>query len=330
MRKADFENLQAVLAKEKPSRPTLFEFFMNKPLYAILSENKGKNDDEERSLAFKNAGYDYVMMFAPFYFPRKEIAHEKTISLNDGVLISDRKSLEAYAWPDVDKADYGPLAAFGKKLPEGMKMIVCGPGGVLENVIALIGYDNMCFMLADDPQLFSDMCAAVGSRLLRHYEIASKIPGVGALVSNDDWGFKTQLMMSPEDMRKYVFPWHRKIVEAGHKAGKPVILHSCGNLSSVMEDIIEDMRYDAKHSYEDIIMPVEDAYEELKGRIAVLGGIDLDFLCRSKPEAVRQRSAAMLSRASGRGGYALGSGNSIPEYVPRENYLAMISAATAP
>jgi uroporphyrinogen decarboxylase len=35
----------------------------------------------------------------------------------------------------------------------------------------------------------------------------------------------------------------------------------------------------------------------------------------------------MLDLAETRGGYALGSGNSIPEYVPQENYLAMISAA---
>jgi hypothetical protein len=30
---------------------------------------------------------------------------------------------------------------------------------------------------------------------------------------------------------------------------------------------------------------------------------------------------------SAEGGYALGSGNSIPEYVPFENYMAMIAAA---
>ena len=36
----------------------------------------------------------------------------------------------------------------------------------------------------------------------------------------------------------------------------------------------------------------------------------------------------MLERTSGRGGYMLGSGNSIPEYVPSENYLAMLRAAT--
>jgi uroporphyrinogen decarboxylase len=36
----------------------------------------------------------------------------------------------------------------------------------------------------------------------------------------------------------------------------------------------------------------------------------------------------MLERASGRGGYGLGTGNSVPEYIPREAYFAMISAAT--
>ena len=70
---------------------------------------------------------------------------------------------------------------------------------------------------------------------------------------------------------------------------------------------------------------MEDAYERWGGRIAILGGIDVDFVCRSTPEQIRERSRAMLKRAQKRGGYALGTGNSVPEYVPDENYLAMIS-----
>jgi uroporphyrinogen decarboxylase len=34
----------------------------------------------------------------------------------------------------------------------------------------------------------------------------------------------------------------------------------------------------------------------------------------------------MIERTAARGGYALGTGNSIPDYVPIENYLAMIRA----
>ena len=93
-----------------------------------------------------------------------------------------------------------------------------------------------------------------------------------------------------------------------------------------MEDIIEDIKYDGKHSYEDVILTVEEAYEKWGGRIAILGGIDLDFVCRSTPEQIKARAKAMLERTKERGGYALGTGNSVPEYVPWENYFAMISA----
>ena len=87
------------------------------------------------------------------------------------------------------------------------------------------------------------------------------------------------------------------------------------------------MKYDARHSYEDNIMPVEEAYEKYNGRIAILGGIDLNFLCTQTPENIYRRSRGMLERSAERGGYALGSGNSIPAYVPYENYIAMIRAA---
>ncbi len=92
-------------------------------------------------------------------------------------------------------------------------------------------------------------------------------------------------------------------------------------------DIIDDMKYDAKRSYEDNIQPLEEIYERWGGQIAILGWIDVDFICRSTPEEVFNRFCAMLERTAGRSGYALGSGNSIPYYVPEENYFAMIAAA---
>jgi uroporphyrinogen decarboxylase len=169
-----------------------------------------------------------------------------------------------------------------------------------------------------------DIFDAVGQRLVRYYEICAAYESVGALIVNDDWGFKTSTMLSPADMRRYVFGWTKKIVEAIHKTGKPAILHSCGNLERVMDDIIDDMKFDAKHSFEDVIIPIEQAYEKWGGRIAILGGIDMDFMCRSTPEQIRQRCQAMLMKTATKGGYALGTGNSVPEYVPFDNYIAMI------
>ncbi|HHT73680.1 MAG TPA: hypothetical protein GX008_08195 [Firmicutes bacterium] len=334
MRNPCFDNLLAVLNREDPPRPTLFEMFMHTALYEKLAGPEYANPQDElgemRLLiqAFQAAGYDYATVRgSAFRFPTGDQAMKKTRSLNDGSLIRDHRSFEEYPWPDPAEFDYSRLEKIAPDVPEGMKLVVMGPGGVLENVIDLVGYENLCYMLVDDGELVKDIFAAVGSRLVRYYEITAAYPTVGALISNDDWGFKTQTMLAPGDMRRLVFPWHEQIVSAIHAAGKPAILHSCGNLEAVMDDLIDGLGYDGKHSFEDSIIPVEEAYERWGSRIAILGGIDLNFLCRETPQLIQERSRAMLERAKGRGGYALGSGNSIPEYVPHENYFAMISAS---
>jgi uroporphyrinogen decarboxylase len=167
----------------------------------------------------------------------------------------------------------------------------------------------------------------VGSRLLYYYRNCLQHAAVGAIVSNDDWGFKTQTLLNSEQLRKFVFPWHRQIVAAAHAAGRPAILHSCGQLQPVMDDIVNNMRFDGKHSYEDNIQPVEEAYSQYHKQIAILGGIDVDFVCRAAPEEIYQRAKSMLALTAADGAYALGTGNSVPEYVPDANYFALLRAA---
>jgi len=333
MRQPEFDNIRRILDRSKPNRPTLFEFFLNQPLYEKLADEPMPETVSKKNRwlinAFGAAGYDYATIHPPegVYFRTNSHDAEATFSLNDYNSITDRESFENYPWPLPDKCDYSIYDRLNSYLPNGMKAIVCGPGGVLENVIALVGYDNMCIMTLTEPELLTDIFAKVGSVLVRHYEISSQFDAVGALISNDDWGFNSQTMLSPEDFEKYLFPWHRKIAAACHEGGKPVILHSCGQLEKVMDVIIDDIGYDGKHSYEDKIMPIEEAYEKYHSRIALLGGIDLDFVCRHSPDEIYRRSKKMLERSAERGSYALGTGNSVPEYTPDENYFAMTKAA---
>jgi uroporphyrinogen decarboxylase len=333
MRKPDFNNLLHILERKKPDRPTLFEFFLNKPLYEKIADKDivDANPDWQWNTvcpvlisAFKNAGYDYVtVQGSTFKFQTDEPEHKKTISLNAGNAIYDNESFEKYPWQNPEDSDYSLLESAKNMLPEGMKLIVCGPCGVLENAIALVGYERLCMLLFDNPKLAGKIFAAIGDRLVKYYKICASYESVGALISNDDWGFKTQTMLSPADMRKFVLPWHKKIVDTIHNAGKQVILHSCGKLDEVMDDIIE-IGYDAKHSYEDIIEPVESFYKRMSDKIAVVGGIDLNFIINSSELEIAKRSKDMLNMSEKKGGYALGTGNSVPDYVPDENYFAMI------
>ncbi len=328
----DFDNLLAVLRREVPARPTLFEFFHNERLYQRLAPLSGMEAEapyaaqRQRVASFHRLGYDYATILVPgFEFPSDRVYDKQTVSINAGGLIHDWDSLAAYPWPDPDAADYGILDVLAEDLPAGMKIICNGPGGVLENAIEIAGYEQLCYWLADDPKLVREIFQGVGSRLVRFYERVASYPVVGACIDNDDWGFKTQTMFSPPQMREFVFPWHRQIAEVVHAAGKPLILHSCGHFERIIDDMVE-IGIDGRHSYEDAILPVEDAYERYHDVFAILGGIDLDFICRAVPEEVYARSKALLEQTADRGGYALGTGNSVADYVPDENYFAMIRA----
>jgi uroporphyrinogen decarboxylase len=145
----------------------------------------------------------------------------------------------------------------------------------------------------------------------------------------DDMGFRTGTLIGPEDLRQYILPWHKRFAAMAHGKGLPYFLHSCGNLSKIMEDLIEDVGIDGKHSFEDAILPA-DEFQALYGdRIAVLGGVDINILAAGTPEQVRQRTRGLMAACGPRGRYAIGSGNSIPSYIPVENYLAMVDEALA-
>ena len=262
-----------------------------------------------------------------FLFETAPRESKQSISLNDTHMITDWESFEKYHWCNPNDYDSSILVKIKPHLPDGMKLMVMGPGGILENMENIIGYDNLCMMLYDDPELVKEISYNIGKRLLEYYEPALQCDNVGFICYNDVWGFNTQTLISTEHLRQYVFPWVKRIVEMAHRYNKPCILHSCGYFKNIIDDITDDLKFDARHSYEDNIMPVEQAYEEYHNRIAILGGIDVNFLCTKTPEDIFRRCREMLERTADRGGYALGSGNSIPEYIPYENYMAMVKAA---
>jgi uroporphyrinogen decarboxylase len=104
----------------------------------------------------------------------------------------------------------------------------------------------------------------------------------------------------------------------------PFLLHSCGNLAAVMEPLIEEVQIDALHSFEDVILPVETFVDRYGDRVAAIGGVDMDLLARGSEEAVRTRTRQILEACAPGCGYILGSGNSLANYIPPGNFLAML------
>lgn len=313
----DFEQFRKVLLRDgKPEYVPFYELFVNAE---VMEPVLGKKITDRPTVVefYYKAGYDYVPTWVWIDLPGGSLIDRRT-----GYPIKDWQTFEEYPWPSPDSVNLGEFEGTVPVLPDGMKM-VGQTGGIFETAEKLVGYEQLCYMLVDDPDLVQAIFDRLGVLYEAMYRGMASIEQAGALIISDDLGFKTQTLIGVNDLRKYILPWHKKLAEIAHNAGKPCILHSCGQLEEIMEDIIEDVRIDAKHSYEDSILPVTEAKKLYGDRIAILGGFDVDRLCRSTEDEVRAYSR-MLVEMGADGGYALGSGNSIAPFVPAENYLAML------
>jgi uroporphyrinogen decarboxylase len=239
--------------------------------------------------------------------------------------ITNWEEFEKYPWPDPAQMTFRALEWYEQHLPDDMCVI--GSGGFAhfaEYLTWLMGYESLCYALYDQ----RDLVQAIDDRLLNLYTVMlSRIlefERVKIVWGSDDMGFKTGPLISPRDLREFVLPGHKKMAAMAHEAGKPYLLHACGNLETIMEDLIEDVRIDAKHSFEDTIEDVRETKRRYGDRIALLGGIDVDFLCRADEAAIRTRVRDTLDACLPGGGYCLGTGNSVANYIPLQSYLAML------
>jgi len=239
--------------------------------------------------------------------------------------ITSWEEFHQYPWPDPDQVTTRALEWYSENLPDDMCIIASGGfAHFAEYLTWLMGYETLCFALYDH----RDLVKAIADRLMALYvpmlERILAFDRVKIVWGSDDMGFKTGPMIGPDDLREFVLPGHKKMAEMAHAAGHPYLLHACGNLFSIYDDLIEDVKIDAKHSFEDTIEDVRELKPTYGQRMALLGGIDLDFLCRNDEAAIRERVRDTLAKCMPGGGYCLGTGNSVANYIPLDHYLAMV------
>lgn len=235
------------------------------------------------------------------------------------------EDFERYAWPDPARADLRAMEWLEKHLPPGMT--VCAScHQIFEQTSWLMGLTSMCYALQDDEALVDAIGRRVGEIFLTAARLYAQFDCIGFFFGGDDLGFRGGTLIEPEVLRAKFLPYHREISRIAHAAGKLNLFHSCGKLDAIMPDLIDDVRIDGKHSFEDTASPVLEAKRTWGCKIAILGGIDVDFLCRASAPEIDARVRATLDACHGGGGYCLGSGNSIANYVPLENFLTMLAA----
>ena len=343
----DFAGLQRViLGQEQPDRVRFVELKVDDEIMQWVTEHllgrawvnfEADPEGHIRQLIEFNyrMGYDFVRNRTPWaLLGRPQQGGERTQDtaglsrgqrewvVGGGGLIRSWDDLRAIRWDDL-RPNLPLFDMFARNLHPGMNVMLSGR--LFEEVMeVLLGYEGLFVLSHDQPDLVRAVFDTWGEKLYDFYAATLVRPEVGGIFHGDDLGHKTGTMMSPAFLREHVFPWLKRYVDLAHGHDKLFLLHSCGNLLEIMDELMDQVGIDGYHSFQDVILPVQEFQRRYGARVAVLGGVDVDRLARLRPAELRRYCRRILDECMPRGRYVFGSGNSVTNYVPPENYLAML------
>jgi uroporphyrinogen decarboxylase len=334
----DYNNILKVLHNQKPDYLPLYEHHIDEPFIskALGKETsaKGKKGADLIEHYKTVTGFWKTMTYDAFDYEAAicEIFPGHGAILGGDGPIQTRADFEQYPFDELPKIyweTYTPhLEAIRKALPVGMKAFGGCGYGIFESAQDLVGYTNLCIMQCIDPELFADIFKRVGdlyetlwTDMVKNYSDIFVFFRMG-----DDLGFHTNTLLDPEIIRAHILPQYKRVIDIVHRGNKKFLMHSCGYIFEVMDDLIA-LGIDAKHSNENQIAPFQKWIDDYNDRIGLFGGFDMNDLILNPYETVY---AQVLEQGTGfrrkARGYGLGSGNSIPGYATVEGFTAMVDA----
>ena len=334
----DYTRITEAARNKKTDGTPLYEHDINRTVISLIIQKDlnamyESRDPEVLKMLFKeiadfhiNYGYDTYSFEGCF---TEIIQGGMGLSGLAGSIIKNRDDFESFPWDSLTDKYFDRFGiyfdAIRETLPEGMKIVGGVGNGIFESVQDFVPFTELAYLEIDDPELFNDLWIKTGNAINeiweRFLEEYSDIMAVGRF--GDDLGFKNALLMKPETIIRHVLPEYKKIVSKVKSKNIPFLLHSCGCIFDVMDQIIET-GIDAKHSNEDVIAPFSKWVKDYGDKIGNFGGLDMDVICRSKEDNLRKYIRDSVEPLMDLNGIAIGSGNQIADYIPPGNFIIMV------
>ena len=338
----DFSRLRTSLMLEgAPDRMPGMELFCDVEIMCAILGKQPEDYQKLDYVAFQQMmGYDYLnaqVHMPPDIFGHMEIEEKNPDSLATTRVFQDEHSgpmqteeeFEAFQWPTVETSDFSEFDLYREHLPKGMKLIAW-LGGFFENVSWSMGIETFCIKLIENRPLVAKLFEKWGQYTLEVSRVAMDKPDVAAYWLSDDLGFNTGPFISPADNREFVFPVYAELGRMCRERDIPFILHSCGKLHCVMDDLIA-CGVNCLHSLPPNLYDLKEIKATWGDRLCFAGNIDLNILGMGTAEDTRAavRGVKDAWATDPAGGIILSSANTVANYCKVENYLAMMDELLA-
>jgi len=194
-----------------------------------------------------------------------------------------------------------------------------------ERLWGLRGMQNVLTDFYQYPKQLRAVCEALLELVLRFVDGAAEAGADGFGTSND-LGHQTGLMMSPASFREFLKPLHIQVAQACHERGMHYWMHSCGDLTIILEDLIE-AGVDCLHPIQYGAMDWKSAARIMDGRMTAWVGVDVQHTLQEEtPEGVRAHVRELIDifHRPGEGRCVVAAGNGITGSTRLENIDAFL------
>ncbi|MCK4283811.1 MAG: uroporphyrinogen-III decarboxylase-like protein [Candidatus Brocadiae bacterium] len=231
-------------------------------------------------------------------------------------------TLEGYEFPDpLDARCFADIPA--KVEADGDRFRVFQASfSLYERAWTLRGMVNLMMDFYDHPGFVRELLNAIADYNIAQIREAAKYD-IDAVYFGDDWGQQRGLQMGPKLWREFIYPQLKRMYGAVRDAGKFVMIHSCGDVDELFDDLIE-IGLDCFNPFQPEVMDVDGLMRRYRGRLAFYGGLSTQrTLPYGTAEDVRRETRHLLELGS-EGGYVFAPAHSVEGDVPLENMLAFI------
>ncbi len=218
---------------------------------------------------------------------------EKTLTA-DGVFkyCNTLAEIEEFPWPDPEKyIDKEECKRVVRELPDDYARLGILWSAHFQDSCSAFGMETALIKMLTEPEIYQAIVDRILSFYLKANEIFYAAAGdhLDAVLLGNDFGGQSGLMVSPDLLRKFIFPGIRKLVDQAHHYGLIVIYHSCGSIRPIIPDLIE-LGVDVIHPIQSLAkgMEISGLRKDFYGLVSFCGGVDAQhLLVEGSPEEVR-------------------------------------------
>lgn len=202
---------------------------------------------------------------------------------------------------------------------QGFLTVVGIPGGY-DELRELMGEEALCYAVYDEPEMIDDILNTIADTSLKVFERVLDYVTIDQLSVHEDMAGKSGPLFGPEQVRRFVKPYYRRVWDELKKHGAALFCQdSDGNMKAVIDDFL-DSGLNIMYPFEPAAgMDMVETRRKYGNRLGIKGGIDKHALRGSKAD-IRKELEYKLSDEMLHGGTVIALDHRIPNGVPIENY----------